>query len=281
MKKNISTIVAVCIFLGGLVLFLYPTVSNFYNERFNAGQIDQYIENTDKLSGSAYENMLQQARLYNENMSNPQKLEELGLEYEKLLDLYETGVMGFLEIPKIKVELVIVHDVDESQLRNSVGHMKETSLPVGGKGTHAAMAGHRGLPSADLLTHLDKLDFGDVFYIHILDEVLEYRVDSIAVVEPTEMDMLRIEEGKDYVTLVTCTPYGVNSHRLLVRGVRVDADEEDTIITGGNIDIIISNELSEIKPIYFVPIIAMAILLIFFAADAVKKIVKKKKGRSK
>lgn len=271
MKKNISTILAVCIFLGGLALFLYPIVSNFYNQRFNAGQIDQYIENTDKLSGSAYDAMLEQARLYNENMDNPQALEELGLEYENLLNLYETGVMGFLEIPKIKVNLVIVHDVDESQLQNSVGHMQTTSLPVGGKGTHAAMAGHRGLPSAELLTYLDKLDFGDVFYIHVLDEVLEYRVDSIAVVEPSDVEMLRIEEDKDYVTLVTCTPYGINSHRLLVRGVRVN-DEEKVAATD---KIYVANELTEIKPIYLVPVFVLIILLVMVALNMVTKPLKK------
>jgi len=272
-KKNISTIIAVCIFIGGLALFLYPTVSNFYNERFNAGQIDQYIDDTDNLSSSAYDYIIEQARLYNENLDNPAALQALGLEYEKMLDPHDTGVMGFIEIPKIRVELVIVHDVDESQLQNSVGHMQSTSLPVGGKGTHAAMAGHRGLPSAELLTHLDQLDFGDVFYIHVLDEVLEYRVDSIAVVEPTEMDMLRIEEDKDYVTLVTCTPYGINSHRLLVRGARVDGDEESSY-TGAE-QIYVPNELVEIKQIYFVPVIVLVMVLAVLTAVLVRKIIRK------
>jgi len=273
-KKNISTILAVCIFIGGLALFLYPTVSNFYNQRFNAGQIDQYIEDTDKLSSSAYDYFMEQAQLYNENLNDAATLQALGLEYEKMLDPHETGVMGFLEIPKIRVKLIIVHDVDESQLQNSVGHMQETSLPVGGKGTHAAMAGHRGLPSADLLTHLDQMDFGDAFYIHVLDEVLEYRVDSIAVVEPTQMDMLRIEEDKDYVTLVTCTPYGINSHRLLVRGVRVNDDEDYAAVNAAD-KIYVANELVEIKTIYFVPVIVLAIVFIMLAAGTIRKLLKK------
>jgi len=151
--------------------------------------------------------------------------------------------------------------------------MQSTSLPVGGKGTHAAMAGHRGLPSAELLTHLDQLDFGDVFYIHVLDEVLEYRVDSIAVVEPTEMDMLRIEEDKDYVTLVTCTPYGINSHRLLVRGARVDGDEESSY-TGAE-QIYVPNELVEIKQIYFIPVIVLVMVLAVLTAVLVRKIIRK------
>lgn len=274
MKKNASTILIVCVFLCGLVLFLYPSVSNFYNESKNGGLIDDYISQTQGMSKQDYTAAWEAARLYNENMRNPQALEELGLEYENVLNPYGGGIMGYLEIPKIRVSLVIVHDVDEDELQDSVGHMKETALPVGGKGTHSAMAGHSGLPSAKLLTNLEVLEPGDMFYIHVLGERLDYRVDQIAVVEPNDRSLLQTDPDKDFVTLITCTPYGINSHRLLVRGVRVSAD---TPVEGEYV--YIGNELQVIKPILLVPGAMVALGLAAGMIYGVAKLIFRRKGK--
>ena len=214
------------------------------------------------------------ARLYNENMRNPEALEKLGLDYENVLNPYGGGIMGYLEIPKIRVSLVIVHDVDEDELQDSVGHMKETALPVGGKGTHAAMAGHSGLPSAKLLTNLEVLEPGDMFYIHVLGERLDYRVDQIAVVEPNDRSLLQTDPDKDFVTLITCTPYGINSHRLLVRGVRVSAD---TPVEGEYV--YIGNELQVIKPILLVPGAMVALGLAAGMIYGAAKLIFRRKGK--
>ena len=144
------------------------------------------------------------------------------MKYDNLLNISGTGVMGIVEIPKINVRLPIYHGTDETVLKSGAGHIKGTSLPTGGEGTHCVISGHRGLPSAELFTHLDKMKVGDRFHMHVLNHDMEYQVDQILEVEPTEADAIYIENGKDYVTLVTCTPYGINSHRLLIRGVRID-----------------------------------------------------------
>lgn len=274
MKKNASTILIVCVFLCGLVLFLYPSVSNFYNESKNGGLIDDYISQTQGMSKRDYTAAWEAARLYNENMMNPQALEKLGLDYENVLNPYGGGIMGYLEIPKIRVSLVIVHDVDEDELQDSVGHMKETALPVGGKGTHAAMAGHSGLPSAKLLTNLEVLEPGDMFYIHVLGERLDYRVDQIAVVEPNDRSLLQTDPDKDFVTLITCTPYGINSHRLLVRGVRVSADAP---VEGEYV--YIGNELQVIKPILLVPGAMVALGLAAGMIYGAAKLIFRRKGK--
>ncbi|MBR6585105.1 MAG: class C sortase [Firmicutes bacterium] len=274
MKKNASTILIVCVFLCGLVLFLYPSVSNFYNESKNGGLIDDYISQTQGMSKQDYTAAWEAARLYNENMRNPEALEKLGLDYKNVLNPYGGGIMGYIEIPKIRVSLVIVHDVDEDELQDSVGHMKETALPVGGKGTHAAMAGHSGLPSAKLLTNLEVLEPGDMFYIHVLGERLDYRVDQIAVVEPNDRSLLQTDPDKDLVTLITCTPYGINSHRLLVRGVRVSAD---TPVEGEYV--YIGNELQVIKPILLVPGAMVALGLAAGMIYGAAKLIFRRKGK--
>ena len=274
MKKHISTILIVCMFLCGLTLFLYPSVSNFYNESKNKSLIDTYINQTQSMSKQDYTAYWNRARLYNENMWDAGALQRLGLEYESVLNPYGEGVMGYLEIPKIRVSLVIVHDVDEAELQDSVGHLKETALPIGGKGTHAAMAGHSGLPSAKLLTNLELMEPGDMFYIHVLGERLDYRVDQIAVVEPEDRSLLQVDPNKDYVTLVTCTPYGINSHRLLVRGVRVTSDE----FASGEY-VYIGNELQVIKPILLVPGAMVALGLAAGLIYGAGKLIFRRKGK--
>lgn len=222
MKKHIPTIIMVIIFLCGLSLFLYPTLSDLYNGYLNKKLIGEYEEVFSEIPKEHHEEAKKNALLFNENRHNPDKLQELGLTYEEVLNVANNGIMGYIEIPKINVSLVIYHGTDEKLLQKGIGHVEESSLPIGGEDSHAVLAGHTGLPSAKLLTNLDHLKVGDTFTIHVLDEDLVYCIDDISVVEPDEVSKLNVISGKDCVTLVTCTPYGVNSHRLLVRGVRMN-----------------------------------------------------------
>ncbi len=265
--------IAALIFIAGLSLLLYPTVSNFYNEYKNSQLIDNYIESSDDIEQEKKDKVLEDARTYNKYMYEEEKLAELGLSYESCLNMYGNGIMGFIEIPKISVSLAVYHTTDDDLLQNSIGHVEESSLPVGGKNTHAVLAGHRGLPSAKLLTNIDRLKLGDTFYIHVVDEILQYTVDDISVVEPDDTSKLKIENGKDLVTLVTCTPYGVNSHRLLVRGSRV---EDNGFEYNGNV-LNVSDDIMHIDPIYLVPIC----LVILSCAVGLVILIKNKVGKKK
>lgn len=273
MKKHISTIVMVIIFICGLSLFLYPTFSNLYNEYLNKQLIGDYKEVFADIKPEQHQKAKADALSYSENRSNPDKLEELGLTYEEVLNVAGNGIMGYIEIPKISVSLVIYHSIDENVLQKGIGHVPESSLPIGGKNTHCVLAGHTGLPSAKLLTNIDHLKIGDTFYIHVLDEVLEYQIDDISVVEPDEVSRLNVISGKDCVTLVTCTPYGVNSHRLLVRGVRVDS--KDNLSADG---VKVQNELLNIDPLYLLTFSLIGLFIIFVT---VRKIIKLRKQRKK
>jgi sortase A len=186
-------------------------------------------------------------------------LEELGLSYEDVLNVTGNGVMGYIEIPKISVSLVIYHSIEEDVLQKGIGHAPETDLPIGGSSTHCVLAGHTGLPSAKLLTNIDQLMVGDRFYIHVLNEVLEYKVDDVSIVEPHEVSRLSVISQKDCVTLVTCTPYGVNSHRLLVRGVRVD----DSDLSAKEDDV--TNELRKVDMKYVLTFSLIGLGIIFLA----------------
>lgn len=272
MKKHLTTIIVVVIFICGLSLFLYPTFSNLYNEYLNKKLIGDYKESFADITPEQFNEEKENARLYNENKSNPEKLQELGLTYENILNLANNGIMGYIEIPKISVSLVIYHTIEENVLQRGIGHVPESHLPVGGISTHCILAGHTGLPSAKLLTNIDHLDIGDSFYIHVLDEVLEYRIDDISVVEPDEVSRLNVISGKDCVTLVTCTPYGVNSHRLLVRGVRMDSGNN----LGAN-GLNVQNELMNIETKYIITFSPIGLLIIFFAVKKIISIRKKKK----
>lgn len=232
-KKNISTIVLVLIFFVGLSLLLYPTVSDYWNSFHQSRAIATYAEAVAELDDEDYEKMWQEAEAYNQKLSNqPNRwnlTEEEEEEYNHILDIGGTGIMGYIEIPQIKVSLPIYHGTDEGVLQIAVGHIPGSSLPVGGIGTHSVVSGHRGLPSAKLFTNLDELEEGDVFMLRVLDETLTYEVDKISIVEPDDLTGLEIEADKDLCTLVTCTPYGVNSHRLLVRGHRIPNLDDDSI----------------------------------------------------
>lgn len=232
-KKNISTIILVLIFFVGLSLLLYPTISDYWNSFHQSRAIATYAEAVAELDDEDYEKMWQEAEAYNQKLSNqPNRwnlTEEEEEEYNCILDVGGTGIMGYIEIPEIKVSLPIYHGTDEGVLQIAVGHIPGSSLPVGGIGTHSVVSGHRGLPSAKLFTNLDELDEGDVFMIRVLDETLTYEVDKISIVEPDDLTGLEIDPELDLCTLVTCTPYGVNSHRLLVRGHRIPNLEDDSI----------------------------------------------------
>lgn len=275
MKKHLPTILVVIIFICGLSLFLYPTVSNLYNEHLNKQLIGDYRDAFENIQPEQFDKAMQDALAYNEHKGNPDKLTELGLTYENMLNVAGNGVMGYIEIPKISVSLVIYHSIDEDVLQKGIGHVPESSLPVGGKSTHCVLAGHTGLPSAKLLTNIDHLKNGDRFYLHILNEVLEYRIDDVSVVEPHEAERLNVVSGKDYVTLVTCTPYGVNSHRLLVRGVRVDG--ADLSANKDNV----SNELLNIDMKYLLTFSLIGLCIIFIAVKKLYTIRKKKANTNK
>ena len=232
-KKNISTIILLLIFFVGLSLLLYPTISDYWNSFHQSRAIATYAEAVAELDDEDYEKMWQEAEAYNQKLSyQPNRwnlTEEEEEEYNRILDVGGTGIMGYIEIPEIKVSLPIYHGTDEGVLQIAVGHIPGSSLPVGGIGTHSVVSGHRGLPSAKLFTNLDELDEGDVFMIRVLDETLTYEVDKISIVEPDDLTGLEIDPELDLCTLVTCTPYGVNSHRLLVRGHRIPNLEDDSI----------------------------------------------------
>ena len=204
---------------------LYPTISDYWNSFHQTRAIASYVKAVDHLDKKDYERIWKEAKQYNKDLSLTGIQMPLSKakqkEYQKLLNISGNGIMGYIEIPKIRVSLPIYHGVDEEILQIATGHLAGTSLPVGGKSTHCVISGHRGLPSARLFTDLDKMNKDDVFMVHVLNKTLTYQVDQIRIVLPDDLSDLKIEEGKDLFTLVTCTPYGVNTHRLLVRGHRI------------------------------------------------------------
>ncbi len=224
-RIGLSSIALAVVFLIGLGLLLYPTVSNWWNSRRQSQAIVEYTEQTSAMDEAHVAELLEAARQYNAGLAadegrfTPTPADTT--EYENLLDVSDTGIMGYLEIPKLDVSTPIYHGTDESVLQSGAGHLEGSSLPVGGKGTHAVLSGHRGLPSSKLFTDLDDMEQGDVFMIHVLDRTLTYQVDQIVTVDPYDMDDLAIDPDQDYCTLVTCTPYGINTQRLLVRGHRI------------------------------------------------------------
>ena len=236
-KSNVVlNIIIVLVFLAGAGVFLYPTISDMWNQYRNAQLVSKYEEAVTELSDNDYDRLWKEAKEYNaEHPVNAivdafeeEDTYELSHPYDRVLDPNGDGLMGSIEIPKIKAKLAIYHGLSKTVLEKGVGHVEGTSLPIGGKSTHAVLAAHRGLPNAQLFTDLDQMEKGDIFILHILGKHLAYKVDQIKTVLPDETSDLDIIEGEDYVTLITCTPYGVNTHRLLVRGVRTKYVVEDT-----------------------------------------------------
>ena len=258
-KGNYITLLLFLILLAGLSLLLYPSVSDYWNSLHQTKAITTYAESVAALDNASYDAIWDAARQYNRNLlnrSNSFRLsEEQKAEYERLLDVSGVGVMGYIEIPEIDVSLPIYHGAEDSVLQVAVGHLEWTSLPVGGKSTHCVLSGHRGLPSAKLFTNLDKLREGDTFLLRVLDEILTYEVDQILIVEPRDTAALEIVEGEDYCTLVTCTPYGINTHRMLVRGHRIDNIEEVKTVR-------VTADAVQLEPMLVAPVVAIPMLLI-------------------
>jgi len=227
MKKTWPTILLIFFFLVGLSLMLYPTLSNWWNSLHASGVIINYEAAQERLTDADYEALFAAAETYNQDIAQidfPLMYYDQIPGYEQLLNLDSSGVMGYITIPKIHIKLPILHGTSEGVLQKAVGHLQGSSLPTGGAGNHCVLSAHRGLPSAKLFTDLDQLKEGDRFTLSILNRELVYEIDQILIVEPQEVEALYPVEGEDYCTLVTCTPYGVNSHRLLVRGKRIQTE---------------------------------------------------------
>ena len=282
MKKNRSTPILILVFFVGLSLLLYPSVSDYWNSFHSSRAIATYAEEVAKLDQKSYDHLWEEARLHNQELAERKAKHFLSEEeyaaYEKILDITGTGIMAEIEIPSIRVDLPVYHGVDENVLQVAAGHLEWTSLPVGGENSHCAISAHRGLPSAKLFTNLDKLQEGDIFLLRTLDELLTYEVDKISIVEPEDVSGLEIEPGKDLCTLVTCTPYGINSHRLLVRGHRIETVETLSWAR-------VTSDALQIEPIIVAPMLALpilAVLLIFvMASDSRKKKKRRGNGRDK
>ena len=277
MKRNIVNIILIAILIIGLSLLLYPSISEYINSKHQSRAVRAYSEQVSDMSQDKSDDMIRAAQEYNVRLSqtegafyHPERVEG----YEEALDVTGTGIMGYVSIDKINVELPIYHGVSDGVLQIAIGHLPGTSLPASGESTHIVLSGHRGLPSAKLFTDLDKLDEGDTFQISVLKEQYTYRVDQIRIVLPNEVDDLQIDEGKEYCTLMTCTPYGVNSHRLLVRGVRTDIAKE------GDSNYVV-NEAYQIDPVVVMPALAGPMFAVWLVWLGVRYIRRKKKEKHK
>ena len=259
MKKHLSTILLVFVLFLGVAILLYPTVSDYWNSFHQSRAIASYIEQIENIDPVNYEREWARARKYNEELTQkPNRFmlsEEEYEEYESMLNPTGSGIMGYIEIPKINCSLPIYHGTDEAVLQIAVGHIEGTSLPTGDIGTHTVLSGHRGLPSAKLFTDLDQMEESDLFVIRVMDQIMTYEVDQVLIVLPEELDALAIDPEQDYCTLVTCTPYGINSHRLLVRGHRVENVEMERIIK-------IVADATQIQPVLVAPVLAAPMLLV-------------------
>ncbi len=274
-KSDLSTIILILAFLVGLSLLLYPSVSDYWNELHQSKAIAQYAQEVAAIDNELYDQLWAEAQAYNQSLPARENRYAMTArerkEYESLLSVSGGVVMGYIEIPTIGCSLPIYHGTDEAVLQVAVGHIEGTSLPTGGAGTHCALSGHRGLPSARLFTDLDKLTEGDDFLLRILDETLTYEVDQILIVEPQELDALEIDPNQDYCTLVTCTPYGVNSHRLLVRGHRVENEEVAQTVR-------VTADAMQIEPVIVAPLVAIPMLLLLLIGLLLPKPKKKSGG---
>ena len=247
-------------FLIGISLLLYPAFSDYWNSKTQTRAIVNYESVLEYMEPEDYSAIFQQAYDYNKQLSeseiNPLLYPERFPGYWDTLNVTDFGMIGYLKIPRIGVELPVYHGTSAEVLNYGVGHLEGSSLPVGGESTHSVMSAHRGLPSAKLFTDLDRVELGDTFQIVVLDQILTYQVDRIKTIYPNEIEDLQIVEGKDYCTLFTCTPYGINTHRLLVRGIRIETIVEKPVIY-------VSNDAFRIEPLLVTPAVAAPMLLIF------------------
>lgn len=261
MKKRTYTILLVLVLVAGVVILLYPTVSNYINVTNSVKAVENYNKKTAEIQTEIADNFFKEAQKYNANIAKG----IMPMNYSSKLDVTDDGMMGYISIPKINVVLPVYHGTDDDILSFAAGHIEGTSLPVGGNSTHSVITGHRGLPSAKLFTDLDEMEVGDTFSVTVLNEVFTYEVDQILVVKPEEVSYIEVIEGRDLMTLVTCTPYGINTHRLLVRGTRVET-EEPVMADAMKIDVVDT---------------VLMVVLPLLAVGAVLVVVLKKRGKKK
>ncbi len=266
-KLDFYTKVLIAVLLAGVSLLLYPTVSNYWNSFHQSRAIGSYVGKVEEMDNDTYAEAWRNAERFNEMIYNKHGFFSLSEEeraaYYSLLNLSHDGVMGYVNIPSLRLSMVVYHGIDETVLQIGAGHIEGTSLPVGGVNTHAAISGHRGLVSAKLFSNLNELVKGDIFTLNVLDATLTYEVDQILIVEPDQTDAIRVQEGKDYCTLITCTPYGINSHRLLVRGHRIDNPNDISARVGA--------DAMQIDPMLVAPVLALPLLLILLIGLFVRK----------
>ena len=279
MRKHKTVIFLTLGFLVGICILLYPAFSDFWNSKAQSRAITDYESVLDNLDENEYSAIFERAHAYNKALyeTNYPLMDYKNVPgYYDTLRITDNDMIGYLKIDRIGVELPIYHGTSDDVLNRGVGHLEGSSLPIGGENTHSIMSAHRGLPSSKLFTDLDRMEIGDTFQIIILDQILTYQVDFIKVIEPTDVSDLQIIEGGDYCTLFTCTPYGINTHRLLVRGVRIETIKEKPIIY-------VSNEAFRIEPLLVTPAVAAPMLLVLLIHLLVKyreppKIVQQKKN---
>ena len=257
LKKNFVNAILILIFLMGVGLIAYPTVSNWYNSFHQSSTIMKYSDALTKLEKEQIDAIWASAQSYNERLSrignNWSPDDQWITSYMQELDIDGTGIMGYIQIPKIDVKIPLYHTTEERVLQKGIGHLPGTSLPVGGKGSHCIVSGHRGLPTARLFTDLDKMAVGDKFQLNIMDKTLTYEVDQVRIVEPEDVSQLQIDPEMDYCTLFTCTPYGINTHRLLVRGHRINT-------RNGSVDV--PSDALQYEPVLIAPFFASPVLLL-------------------
>ena len=268
MKKYLSTIILFLVLIIGLSLVLYPTFADWWNSLHQSRAVASYVEQVSNMDDEKYQEIWSAAWEYNRSLlDRPNSYllsEEQQEEYLALLDIGGNGIMGYIEIPKLNVVMPLYHGTDEAVLQVAIGHLEWTSLPVGGESSHCVVSGHRGLPSARLFTDLDQMEVGDTFMLRILDEVLTYEVDQIRIVEPHVTEDLLIVEGEDLVTLVTCTPYGINTHRMLVRGHRIETQEEKVVRR-------VTSDAIQIEPVIVAPFVAAPIMFVLLVVLMIPK----------
>lgn len=273
-KRRKGDLVLILVFLAGLSVLLYPTVSNYYNSFHETRAIAAYETGIGSYTAEDFSSVLAAAEAYNEKLAESaqtfQSGDPVSADYISQLKVADDGMMGYVTIAKLGVQLPVYHGTSDAVLAVGAGHLEGSSLPVGGTGTHAVLMGHRGLPSAKLFTDLDRLEVGDTFTVTVLDETLTYQIDNIAIVDPDELDLLKIDPAQDYCTLVTCTPYGINTQRLLVRGVRTENAAEPVRV---------SADAVRIDPVLAAPAAAVPILLILLAVLLVQRRHRRKKGQ--
>ena len=273
MKKHITTILLILVLVVGLSLILYPTVADWWNSFHQSRAIADYDAILSEMKEEDYTHLFEAAMAYNEQLRQlkfPLMYYDQVPGYDDLLDITGTGIMGYIDIPSIQVELPIYHGTSEGVLQIAVGHVEGSSLPTGGENTHCVISAHRGLPSARLFTDLDKMQIGDTFTLSVVDQILTYEVDQILTVLPHEVEPLYVQEGEDYCTLVTCAPYGINTHRLLVRGTRIENAEEVVVKR-------VTADAVQIQPLLVAPMVAAPILLLLLIILILPKPKKKRR----